>query len=161
MYMHIYIYIYRPLACTGQWPNKPAEIASDEAAMRYRCSWKDLKDMALWTVLTHDACGMVYFVLTYTYALELIANVSRSSSRIRRRHERRQLNKILGMKSRLREWGGRGGKWTARSQFQRRGARLTVSGPKRHRKADAEADRRCMVAAVRSMVDSPVAVPVL
>ena len=103
--MHIYIYIYRPLACTGQWPNKPAEIASDEAAMRYRCSWKDLKDMALWTVLTHDACGMVYFVLTYTYALELIANVSRSSSRIRRRHERRQLNKILGMKSRLREWG--------------------------------------------------------
>ena len=75
------------LACTGQWPNKPAEIASDEAAMRYRCSWKDLKDMALWTVLTHDACGMVYFVLTYTYALELIANVSRSSSRIRRRHD--------------------------------------------------------------------------
>ena len=81
------IHIYRPLACTGQWPNKPAEIASDEAAMRYRCSWKDLKDMALWTVLTHDACGMVYFVLTYTYALELIANVSRSSSRIRRRHD--------------------------------------------------------------------------
>ena len=53
------------LACTGQWPNKPAEIASDEAAMRYRCSWKDLKDMALWTVLTHDACGMVYFVLKH------------------------------------------------------------------------------------------------
>ena len=38
-------------------------------------------------VLTRDACGMVYFVLMHTYALELIANVSRSSSRIRRRHD--------------------------------------------------------------------------
>ena len=37
-------------------------------------------------VLTRDACGMVYFVLMHTYALELIANVSRSSSCIRRRH---------------------------------------------------------------------------